>query len=97
MAQISVYGRGRDKIIVTGAARGRIVALHGHAKKRIRNKYDNAVVFLRSWVTPATLNVIVPRLQEVQALSRRGWIRFCAACRKHGIDARVEAPRRLTA
>ena len=87
---ISVYGKMRDKVIVTSAARGRIVALHNHAKKRVRNKYDNAVVFLRGWVTPASLNVMVPRLQEVQALSRRGWVKFCAACRKHGIDASME-------
>lgn len=78
------------RVILTGAKRGRIAALHKHGTKRVRRKYANAVVFLRSMITAESLPPIIRSLQEHHLVSKRGWVRFCVIARKCGLDARVE-------
>lgn len=77
------------RVILTGAKRGRIAALHKHGTKRVRKKYASAVVFLRSLITAEALPPIIRSLQENHVMSKRGWIRFCVIARKCGLDARV--------
>lgn len=91
--RLSVSVRQHDKVILTSASRGRMLALHKHRTKRIRRKYAHAVVFLREFMTCASLPEITERLQRYGAMSNRAWRRFCILARKCGIQAHMERAR----
>jgi hypothetical protein len=91
--RLVVTVRRRDKVILTSASRGRILALHKHRTKRVRKKYLHAVVFLREFMTCASLSEITKKLQEHDVMSERAWRRFCTLARKCGVQARMERSR----
>lgn len=81
-----------DKIIVSGAPRGRLLALHKHRSKRVRRKYAHAIVFMRGITKDTVHDVSRPVLPLMSWQCKR---RMCHALRKMGIDARVERASRV--
>ncbi len=78
-----------DKVLLTNAPRGRMAALHEHRQRRIRKKYQNAVIFIRPWMTADALPNIIQGLQRTACMTPKAWRRFCHLARKCGLDARM--------
>lgn len=80
-----------DNVIVSPAPRGRLLALHVHKRRRVREKYRRAVVVL-SDPPPNKDNAwdMLENIRDHGGMTDRALRKFCRIMCKFSIDARME-------